>query len=133
MASSKADSEFNEALLDIYSDEEVLYHITQSPKLITTRTESIRVLSHGLVVKPVPWPWNHRDEIDAMEKSGATAEELKDFLGKKREMKGIFEGDTEEGELEMGQSSGLVKEIKSVKQIITGLIAEFEKSAKMLQ
>src|SRR5258706_158437 len=69
MASSKADSEFNEALLDIYSDEEVLYHVAQSPKLITTRTESIRVLSHGLVVKPVPWPWNHRDEIDAMEKA----------------------------------------------------------------
>jgi enoyl-[acyl-carrier protein] reductase II len=55
-------------------------------------------------------------KADALEKSGASAEELRELLGKKREMMGIFEGNTEEGELEMGQSSGLVKEIKSVKE-----------------
>jgi len=69
MASSKLDSEFNEALFDTYSDEEVIYHVTQSPNLTTTRTESIRVLSHHLVAKSVPWPENHRDEIDAMERA----------------------------------------------------------------
>ncbi|KAM6500102.1 kinase-like protein [Amanita muscaria] len=69
MASSKPDSEFHEALLDTYSDEEVIYHVNQSPNLITTRTESIRVLSHHLVAKSIPWPQNHHDEIDAMEKA----------------------------------------------------------------
>ena len=64
-------------------------------------------------------------EADIKEKSGAGKEELKEFLGKKREMKGIFEGDTEQGELEMGQSSGIVKDIKSVRQVITDLIAEY--------
>ena len=57
--------------------------------------------------------------------SGAQAEELKEFLGRKREMQGIFEGNLDEGELEMGQSSGLVKEIKSVKEVITDLMKEY--------
>ena len=67
--SSKLDSRFNEALLDKYSDEEVMYHFDQSPNLNTTRIESIRVLSHHLVAKALPWPQNHHDEIDAMEKA----------------------------------------------------------------
>jgi len=65
------------------------------------------------------------DVINA-EKRGATADELKEMLGKKREMKGIFDGDIDEGELEMGQSSGLVNEIKSVKEIINDLVALYD-------
>ncbi len=71
-------------------------------------------------------------EADKMEKEGKPAEELKEFLGKKREMKGIFEGDLDEGELEMGQSSGLVNDIKSVKEVIQTLLDEYEKSSKSL-
>lgn len=67
---------------------------------------------------------------DKAEKSGASTEELSELLGKKREKKGIFEGDFEEGELEMGQSSGLVKEIKHVKDVIKDLIAEYEQTVK---
>ena len=67
--SSKLDSEFNEALLDTYSDEEVMYYFDQSPNLTTTRIESIRVLSHRLVAKALPWPQNHHDEIAAMERT----------------------------------------------------------------
>jgi len=69
MASSKLDSKFNEALFNTYSDEEVMYHAENSPNLTTTRIESIRVLSHNLVAKSLPWPQNHLDEIDAMEKA----------------------------------------------------------------
>lgn len=65
------------------------------------------------------------DVINA-EKRGATAEELKEMLGKKREMNGIFDGDIDEGELEMGQSSGLVNEIKSVKEVINDLVAQYD-------
>jgi len=71
-------------------------------------------------------------EADKLEKEGKSAEELTEFLGRKREMKGIFEGDIDEGELEMGQSSGLVKDIKSVKEIISILIKEYEKAYKTL-
>lgn len=69
-------------------------------------------------------------EADKLEKEGKSVEELAEFLGRKREMNGIFEGDVDEGELEMGQSSGLVRDIKSVKQVIEDLIQEYKKAAK---
>ncbi|KIJ14824.1 hypothetical protein PAXINDRAFT_46095, partial [Paxillus involutus ATCC 200175] len=60
---------FNEALLDTYTDEQVTYYVNQSPTLITTRTESIRLLSDHLVAKSAPWPEDHRDETDVMDKA----------------------------------------------------------------
>jgi enoyl-[acyl-carrier protein] reductase II len=66
------------------------------------------------------------------EKEGKTTDEMRELLGKKREMKGIFEGDITEGELEMGQSSGLIKEIKSVKDVIADLIKEYNEAVKKL-
>ena len=69
MTSSKPGSQFNEALLGTYSDEEVLHYVTQAPNLITMCTETIHVLSHHLVAKSVPWPETHCDEIDAMERA----------------------------------------------------------------
>jgi enoyl-[acyl-carrier protein] reductase II len=71
-------------------------------------------------------------KADALEKSGASAEELKELLGMKREMMGIFEGNAEEGELEMGQSSGLVKEIKSVKEVIDILVKQYKEALSLL-
>lgn len=66
------------------------------------------------------------EDVQKAESSGATAEELKEILSVKREMKGIFEGDLNEGELEMGQSSGLVRDILPVKEIIKNLLAEYD-------
>jgi enoyl-[acyl-carrier protein] reductase II len=71
-------------------------------------------------------------EFDEAEKSGASVEELITLLGKKRERDGIFEGDIEEGELEMGQSSGLINEIKSVQEVICKLIDQYNKIEKKL-
>lgn len=71
-------------------------------------------------------------EADKMEKEGGAVEELKELLGRKREMKGIFEGDTDEGELEMGQSSGLVKEIMTVKEVIENLLKEYKLAGEAL-
>jgi enoyl-[acyl-carrier protein] reductase II len=65
---------------------------------------------------------------DEKEKQCASKEELSELLGKKREMKGIFEGDIDEGELEMGQSSGLVKSVKNVKEIVSDLLKEYNKA-----
>ena len=72
-------------------------------------------------------------EIIEAEKNGADPETLKTMLGRKREMTGIFEGNLDEGELEMGQSSGLVKSIKSVKEVITDLLDEYNTTVKSLQ
>nr|WP_299172091.1 nitronate monooxygenase [uncultured Allomuricauda sp.] len=56
---------------------------------------------------------------------GASAEDLKILLGRARAKKGMFEGDLEEGELEIGQVSGLIHDIKSAEEIINDMIEEF--------
>jgi enoyl-[acyl-carrier protein] reductase II len=55
-----------------------------------------------------------------------TTEELKTLLGRARAKRGMFEGDLEEGELEIGQIAGLIHDIKPVKQIVDDMISEFE-------
>lgn len=69
------------------------------------------------------------EDVRKAEGSGASADELKQLLASKREMKGIFEGDLDEGELEMGQSSGLVSNILPAKEIIQQLLSEYDKAA----
>ncbi|ESU22703.1 dioxygenase [Flavobacterium enshiense DK69] len=55
-----------------------------------------------------------------------TTDELKALLGRARAKRGMFEGDLEEGELEIGQISGLIHDIKPVKQIVDDMMSEFE-------
>lgn len=55
---------------------------------------------------------------------------LKELLGSKRERLGIFDGDENEGELEAGQSSGLVKDILNVKELFAKLLNEISESQK---
>ncbi len=55
----------------------------------------------------------------------ATVEELKSLLGRARAKKGMFEGDLEEGELEIGQVAALIHEIKPAAQIVMDMMAEF--------
>ncbi len=57
-----------------------------------------------------------------------TKEELVTLLARARAKRGMFEGDLIEGELEIGQISGLINEIRSSKDIITEMIADFEKA-----
>lgn len=63
---------------------------------------------------------------DAYE-SGASIDELKELLGRGRAKKGMFEGDLEEGELEIGQISGAINKIKTAKDIMNEIITEFNK------
>jgi len=82
-------------------------------------------------VAPVRLKKNHF-ALAALEaqRRGATKEEELELLGKKREMRGIFEGDLEEGELEMGQSSGLIKDIHTVQEVMNKLLSEYEEAKK---
>ncbi len=63
------------------------------------------------------------------EQSGADKDSLAVLLGKGRAKKGMFEGDTEEGELEIGQVAGLINQIKSVKEIMREIITDFNATA----
>ena len=73
---------------------------------------------------------NFFEKIKAAEERGAGTEELKEILGRARAKKGMFEGDMEEGELEIGQISGLIHKIKPVKEIVKEILEEFEKTKK---
>ena len=59
-----------------------------------------------------------------------TKEDLIKHLGRARAKRGMFEGDLEEGELEIGQIAGLIHDIKPAAQILKDMIDEFEKAKK---
>jgi enoyl-[acyl-carrier protein] reductase II len=63
---------------------------------------------------------------------GATLEKLKELLGRGRAKKGMFEGDLVEGELEIGQVSGIINEIKSASEIVEEVMAEYNKAKEEL-
>lgn len=69
------------------------------------------------------------EKIHAAEKKGASKEELAGMLGKGRAKKGMFEGDVVEGELEIGQISGMINAIKPASQIVKKLVADFNLTA----
>ncbi|MBI5808840.1 MAG: nitronate monooxygenase [Ignavibacteriales bacterium] len=66
------------------------------------------------------------------ESGGADENELKKLLGEKRERLGIFEGDENEGMMEVGQGVGLIKEILSVESLMKKLIQEYDETIKRI-
>jgi enoyl-[acyl-carrier protein] reductase II len=70
------------------------------------------------------------EKLQEAEVRGASEEELRDLLGRGRAKKGMFEGDLEEGELEIGQSSGLVKEILPAAAIVKEIWNGFEEGVR---
>ena len=62
------------------------------------------------------------------EQRGSSINELQDILGKGRAKRGIFEGDLEEGELEIGQVSSMINGIKTSREIIDDLMSEFNEA-----
>lgn len=65
------------------------------------------------------------EEVKAAELRGATPEELQQLLGRGRAKKGMFEGDMQDGELEIGQSAYLVNNIQPAAGIVQEIWAEF--------
>ena len=66
------------------------------------------------------------------ERRGATEQELTELLGRGRARKGIFEGDLVDGEIEAGQSSGLIHEILPVAEVMEKLLGEFRKTQERM-
>ena len=65
-------------------------------------------------------------EIQELYKENPTKEELIGLLGRARAKKGIFEGDLDNGELEIGQIAGIIKKISSAKDILEEIVTDFE-------
>jgi len=68
------------------------------------------------------------NQLQELYKTSPTPEQLKELLGRARAKKGMFEGDLEDGELEIGQIAGLIHDIKPVSEIVKNMISEFEEA-----
>lgn len=72
-------------------------------------------------------------KIAEAENRGAEADELRELLGRAASKRGIFEGDLEHGELEIGQIASTIKEVKPVAQIMHELITDFHTTQSKIQ
>ncbi|HEY2721219.1 MAG TPA: nitronate monooxygenase [Chitinophagaceae bacterium] len=66
------------------------------------------------------------NEVQQAELRGATVDEMKTILGRARAKKGMFEGNLDEGELEIGQGSALIRDILPAGKIVKAVWKEFE-------
>lgn len=70
--------------------------------------------------------------VNKMEQEGANADSLRVILGRGRAKKGMFEGDLNEGELEIGQVSSIINEVLPVKTIMENLIQEYRQTLERM-
>ena len=65
------------------------------------------------------------NQVQELYANNPSIDDIKELLGRARAKKGMFEGDLEEGELEIGQIAGIIHEIKSAKEVLKEIIMEF--------
>lgn len=66
------------------------------------------------------------NDVQELYKTAPNTDQLKELLGRARAKRGMFEGDLDEGELEIGQIAGLIHEIKPAADILKEIVGEFE-------
>lgn len=82
-------------------------------------------------VRAIKNPWVER--VRQAEASGAPREELQEIYGRSHSRKGILEGDVAEGELEAGQSSGLIRDVIPAADVVRRFIVEFEEALSRIR
>lgn len=91
--------------------------------------DTLLTLKELAPVRLLKSPFFHQ-VMQLYQSGNATTENLKDLLGKGRTKKGMFDGNLEEGEFEIGQIASVIHEIKSVQAVFEELLADFEKVRK---
>lgn len=69
-------------------------------------------------------------EIQELYQQGPSVEQLKELLGRARAKRGMFEGNLDDGELEIGQVAGLIHEIKPAKEVLEAIVEEYQQVKK---
>ncbi|MFD2585771.1 NAD(P)H-dependent flavin oxidoreductase [Croceitalea marina] len=109
----------NEASSHLSFKEEVVKAKEGDTQLTLKELAPVRLLKNNF----------YRQVQKAYEK-GASIEELKTVLGRARAKRGMFEGDLKEGELEIGQVSALIHDIKPAAKIVEEMVTEFQQAKK---
>jgi enoyl-[acyl-carrier protein] reductase II len=86
-------------------------------KLILKQLEPVRMLKNA-----------YMQRLAEAELAGKTKEELREMMGKSKTRKGMFEGDIEGGDLEIGQVSALIDSIKPAAEVVAEIVDEFERA-----
>ena len=73
------------------------------------------------------------EKVKELELKGASKNELKELLGRGRAKRGMFEGNADEGELEIGQVSALIDAIKPAAEIVREMVEEFQETREALR
>ena len=99
-------------------------HVTWKNKIISLNEGDTHLTLKELApVRMVKNKFFH--DLEKLYDQGRNVEALKETLGRARSKRGMFEGDLEEGELEIGQVSALIKEIISVEEVFQNLLKEY--------
>ncbi|AOW19992.1 NAD(P)H-dependent flavin oxidoreductase [Urechidicola croceus] len=113
------------------ASEESSAHIKFKHKVVETEDGGTRLTLKELA--PVRLIKNKFfNQVQELYTQNPSVSQLKNLLGRGRAKKGMFEGDLDDGELEIGQISGLIHEIKPAAVIVEEIIAEYEKVKKSL-
>ena len=72
------------------------------------------------------------EEVERAEKRGADVSELQELLGRGRAKLGMFEGQLGDGELEIGQVSGMINDIRPAAEVLHAIYREFRNTIKQL-
>lgn len=104
-------------------------HLNFKEKVVNTQDgDTVLTLKELAPVRLIKNKFFH--ELNELYQQKPTVEQLKEKLGRSRAKKGMFEGDLDDGELEIGQIAGLIHEIKPAAEIIKEIMAEFTEAKK---
>ncbi len=110
-----------ESSADIHFKNSVIHSNEGDTKLMMKHLTPVRLLKNPFF-----------DLVQEAENRCASLEELTQLLGRGRAKKGMFEGDLENGELEIGQVAAIIKEIKPAHEIVAEIIAEYNNAKSEL-
>jgi len=110
-----------ESSADIHFKNKVVASIEGDTKLMMKQLTPVRLLKNSFF-----------DSVQEAENRCASVEELTQLLGRGRAKKGMFEGDLENGELEIGQVAAIISEIKPAHEIVAEIIAEYNNAKSEL-
>lgn len=73
------------------------------------------------------------EQVQEAQLKGSSSEELKALLGRGRSKKGMFEGDLDEGELEIGQVSAMISRLQTVNEVVQEIIEEYNQKLQQIR
>ncbi|QHI38926.1 Nitronate monooxygenase [Kordia antarctica] len=112
--------------------EEASSHIEFKKKVVEAKEGSTKLMLKELA--PVRLLKNKfYEDIEELYTKSPSVDELKTLLGRARAKRGMFEGDLVEGELEIGQVSALIHDIKPAATVVSDMILEFQESVNLIK